>query len=124
MQNNSILIVDDEITILKTLSRILGKLNMTIFTAQDETEALNIWNQQNINLLIIDVFLKNSTGNNLVSKCNVLKPIKNTKIIYMSGSKEQALKEIDKKDQIKYNLFLAKPFNSQEIINAIQNENL
>lgn len=58
MQNQKkILVVDDELIIVKLLQRLLEKKNYKVLTAQNGNEALKCLNSEDIDLMIVDVMM-------------------------------------------------------------------
>ena len=57
-----ILIVDDEIQILKSLTRMFMDTDYTIFTAQNSNDALNIIESESIDMIIVICGCPSSTA--------------------------------------------------------------
>ncbi len=69
MKNNiNILVVDDEKTIVDVIEVYLKKEGYTVFTASNGTEALKIFNDKKINLIILDLMLPDISGEEICKK--------------------------------------------------------
>jgi len=111
----SVLIVDDDIGILSTLSKMFEKIGFEVTTAHNETHALKeIKSEKIFDLVISDLFLGNDDGLQLLYKIRKQRP--SIKTVLMSGSTlaEEELYLISVND------FLAKPFELSELKSAVQ----
>lgn len=69
MKNNiNILVVDDEKTIVDVIEVYLKKEGYTVFTASNGNEALKIFNDKKINLIILDLMLPDISGEEICKK--------------------------------------------------------
>ena len=69
MKNNiNILVVDDEKTIVDVIEVYLKKEGYTVFTASNGNEALKIFNDKKINLIILDLMLPDISGEDICKK--------------------------------------------------------
>ena len=69
MKNNiNILVVDDEKTIVDVIEVYLKKEGYTVFTAINGNEALKIFNDKKINLIILDLMLPDISGEDICKK--------------------------------------------------------
>ncbi len=96
MNNNiNILVVDDEETIVDVIEAYLKNAGYNVFTAYDGKEAINIFNNENINLIILDLMLPDISGEEVCK-------------IYLKNAG--------------YNVFTA--YDGKEAINIFNNENI
>src|SRR5690606_35043303 len=65
---SSILVVDDSPEILESTRRLLEKEEHTVFTAVSGAAALEILQRQRVQLIIVDYFMPNMTGEELVRR--------------------------------------------------------
>ena len=82
----NILITDDEQIAIDSLKFIISKnfeSNVTLFTAQSGTDALQIINQEKIDIVFMDINMPGLTGLDTVSCINKLRP--ETVIIIISA---------------------------------------
>ncbi|MEA3387333.1 MAG: response regulator [Patescibacteria group bacterium] len=81
----NLLLVDDEQTILDVLERFINKSfdNINIFVALDGEKALNIFNNNNIDIIISDIYMPIMSGIDLLSK---IKKIDDTSLFVLTSS--------------------------------------
>lgn len=110
-----ILAVDDEEHILKLYNAILTGAGYEVVTAHDGEEALNLYYQGKIDLIICDEMMPNVTGNQLIKEIRYEN--KNIPIIMVT-----AKSSIDDKG-ISYDLgvddYMVKPINKEELLMRI-----
>ncbi|KAA0257770.1 PAS domain S-box protein [Deferribacter autotrophicus] len=112
----TILLVDDEDSILDSAKIILDRELYDIMTSNSYNDALIKFTSNNIELAIIDIFLYDKNGIDLAKKFLTLKP--EMPIIFISGSDESKLiKEIFDKNYP----FFKKPFDAKELLKVIKN---
>ncbi|SHO52274.1 PAS domain-containing protein [Desulfopila aestuarii] len=84
-RGETILVVEDEASILRLTSRILTNLGYTVFTANSPGEAIQFAKEtdKTINLLITDVIMPEMNGRDLANVLLAMDP--NIKCLFMSG---------------------------------------
>lgn len=86
MKSYKLLLVDDDPVICKMIQKSLKDENITVFPASSEKEMHNFTNNQNFDLIILDIMLKDSDG------FEILKEIQrkgiDTPVIFLSGKKQ------------------------------------
>ena len=107
-----ILIVDDEPALLNVVGRMVERLGFTAITTLNGKDALRLIEQDDFDLLLLDVVLRDITIVELVHRINAIRP--NRRIILMSGHFQQLEINISGKTP-----FLQKPFTIQELGEAI-----
>ncbi len=110
-----ILVVDDEPAVLRTLRRMLEKMDYIVEAACNEKEALSIISTEHIHLVISDLNLGTEDGLRLLDKIRKQRP--EIKTILMSGCN---LPEVDI-NILKIDSFLHKPFDYQELKEMVKN---
>ena len=115
----NILITDDEQIAIDSLKFIISKnfdSNVNLFTAQSGTDALQIINQENIDIVFMDINMPGLTGLDTVSCINKLKP--DTVIIIISAfDRFQYAQEAMNLGVYKY---ITKPVNRNVIIQTVR----
>ena len=112
MNNNiNILVVDDEETIVAVIEAYLKNAGYNVFTAYDGKEAINIFNNENINLIILDLMLPDISGEEV---CKIIKNEKDVPIIMLTA-------KINEDDILNgFNLgaddYVVKPFSVKQLI--------
>jgi len=128
MKNNSnqdplfpktLLIVDDEKSIVALASELFTAQGYNVLTAYDGEQALSVIKSQRVDLLLCDVVMPNLNGWQLASL--VRKSYPNIKIQMISGFPDED-HPTTKDDDLLQNL-LHKPFSSVSLIERIQNLN-
>ncbi|MDC7240941.1 MAG: response regulator, partial [Spirochaetales bacterium] len=106
-----VLLVDDEEIIRKTATMILNEMGMTVLTAVDGMDALKVFRDNNIDLVITDMIMPRMGGRELVCELRKLSP--GLKIVVSSGfTKEDDLEELKHQG---INSFIQKPFTMDEL---------
>jgi ActR/RegA family two-component response regulator len=68
-----VLLVDDEEIVLQTLAAFMEDWGYEIFTAGDMENALQILRNEDIDIAVVDMRLKNSNGNTMILEAHALK---------------------------------------------------
>lgn len=113
----TILLVEDELSILRVTTLILEDLGFNVVSASTPLEALRIAQVQSggIHLLLSDVVMPQMSGLELARK--LMEHFPNLKRLYMSGYAAGSLSEPDKLDEGA--LFIRKPFNIKELAEKV-----
>ena len=72
--NENILVVDDESALLELTCEILGARGYNVFSAENAKQAINILNNEHIDLLLTDVIMPDIDGYQLVSLAREINP--------------------------------------------------
>jgi CheY-like chemotaxis protein len=107
-----VLIVDDEPAVLNVVARMVERLGYHAVTALYAREALRIVEEQNIEVLLLDVMLRDMTIGELVNRAHTFHGPR--RIVLMSGHFQQL--EIRLAGTIP---FLQKPFTINELKSAL-----
>ncbi|MEI6177325.1 MAG: PAS domain S-box protein, partial [Verrucomicrobiota bacterium] len=117
--SETILLVEDESTLLGLMRMVLTQLGYRVLEAPTGVKAMEVWQEHstNIHLLLTDLFMPDGlNGKELAHRLLAEKP--NLKVVYMSGysadiiDKDFALKEGEN--------FLAKPFDPKNLAQIIR----
>ncbi|MFT2091303.1 HD domain-containing phosphohydrolase [Paraglaciecola sp. 2405UD69-4] len=113
----TVLCVDDELNILKSMKRLLYKQNYQLLLAENGEKALQIIEKQKIHLIVSDMKMPGMSGAALLGKVSTLSP--DTYRILLTGysDMESTIEAINKG---KIHRYLQKPWENQEIIDAIE----
>ena len=106
-----VLIVEDEEKILDVIEAYLKNAGYNVFTAYDGKEAISIFNNENINLIILDLMLPDISGEEV---CKIIKNEKDVPIIMLTA-------KINEDDILNgFNLgaddYVVKPFSVKQLI--------
>jgi YesN/AraC family two-component response regulator len=112
MEKYNILLVDDEQNILKALRRLFREEHVNILTASSASEALEIFKQQSIQLIISDNLMPGMTGVELINKVREISP--DTIRIILSGHSdiEAILNAVNQGEAYR---FILKPWNDIDL---------
>lgn len=106
-----ILVVDDDAVILELISKILAQNGYEVILAPDGFEALNLLEQNKIDIVITDMKMPNMDGMELIDL--IKKSYPGMKIIVMTAFEDiYTIKDAIMKGADEY---ITKPFNSYEI---------
>ncbi len=83
MEKKIILVVDNEETTRETLLKILEREGYQVLTANDGQAALEIINEQRVNLVVSDVCMPRMDGNKLLKMAKAVRP--EIEVILMTG---------------------------------------
>lgn len=114
-KKNIILIVDDEIAILKTLKDALEDEDFFVHTLSDGSKTLSTIGDLIPDLLILDIFMPNINGLNLLEQIKTEYPNQQVIIISGYGTVSIAVDAIKKGARD----FIEKPINLDDILNKI-----
>jgi DNA-binding response OmpR family regulator len=106
-----ILVVDDEQNILDVIKAYLEKDGFDVITAMDGKSALDIYSNENIHLIVLDLMLPKMTGEEV---CNRIRAISSVPIIMLTAKAE----EYEKIEGISMGAddYLTKPFSVRELV--------
>lgn len=106
-----ILIVDDESNILNVVKAYLEKEGFEVFSAMDGEAALNIFNNETIHLIVLDLMLPKISGEKV---CSIIRSTSTVPIIMLTAKAD----ENDKIEGISMGAddYLTKPFSVRELV--------
>ncbi len=115
MENkSSILVVDDEYGVLQSFKMVLGS-EYNVYLAETGENALKIFSENSIDLILLDIMLPDSNGIDLLKKFKETDP--DTEVIMVTAVKEvKTAVEAMKFGAYDY---IVKPFVVEEIINVV-----
>ena len=110
----TILLVEDEATILKLTARILTGLGYRVLTANSPLKALELAQEHlpEIRLLVTDVIMPDINGHELARRLLELKPT--LQVLFISGYPADVLKGIN--GQVSHYSYLSKPFTRGALV--------
>jgi len=110
-----ILVVDDEQKILNVIEAYLIKEGFEVLTASDGEEALNIFKNEQIHLIILDLMLPKISGEEV---CNKIRATSSVPIIMLTAKTEE-----DSKIEglaIGADDYITKPFSNRELVSRVK----
>jgi PAS domain S-box-containing protein len=116
--NETILLVDDEQSILQMEKKILERMGYRVMAMTDSMEALEVFkaNPQNFDLIISDMTMPNVTGDQLAKELIAIRP--DIPVIISTGFSERLNEE--QAEQMGIKAFLMKPVSRSEMARTIR----
>jgi CheY-like chemotaxis protein len=111
----TVLIVDDDPQILRLVEKMLRARPFKILSARTPSEALEICQQEPVDLLISDISMPEMDGNKLVTKVRELRP--ETAVLLISGRYREVPAKTADKGRVE---FLGKPFFPSDLLQAMK----
>lgn len=116
-KQNSILIVDDELEMLKLLDRFLQEAGYKVLKAMRASEAIKIAKEEEVDLIILDVDMPGMDGMEAKKKLSSDTSTSTIPVIFLTGNDEP-------QDKVKgFSLgvddYITKPFNLEELLARI-----
>jgi len=117
LKDKSVLYVEDELDVLKNISTLLGNFFGDFHIASDGARALEIFNKEPIDLLLVDIELPKMNGIELIKR--IRKTNKDVPIIVISAyTKTDYLLE---SVELGLNKYIVKPLTSKKIHELLEN---
>ncbi|WP_086932026.1 response regulator [Agarilytica rhodophyticola] len=114
---SSILLVDDEASVLKSLTRLLKQKSYTVETAQNGEAGLTMLRNKHFDLVVCDMQMPYMNGAKFLGKAKLLSP--HTAQILLTG--EATLEDtIAAINQGQVQAYVSKPWDSDKLIRTIE----
>lgn len=114
----TILVVEDEIDILKIIIFRLKKIGYNIITAEDGKEALDILKRSKPDLLILDLVMPLVDGYQVCKAAREDERLQGMPILLLTASATSNM--IEKTKEVKANGYLIKPFETEELFDKVK----
>ncbi len=114
-ENKSILVVDDEPKILEVVSALMTSKGFRVFSADNGEEALDIFNRQNITLVILDLMMPGITGEEV---CAQIRKKSRVPIIMLTAKVEE--EDVVEGLEIGADDYITKPFGLKELYARVE----
>ncbi|MBN1113963.1 MAG: response regulator, partial [Oligoflexia bacterium] len=115
LNNKSLLVVDDEITIIRILEYSLGKHVSKLYSATDGAKALDLLIGNRVDAVLTDIKMPNMDGYELASRISKLYP--DLPVISISGS---SIMLVEKQYEHLFAAAVEKPFTKEQIIDILR----
>ncbi len=118
MEPKKILLIDDELDVLRTSVILLEVAGFKVVTATDGIDGLRKARAENPDLIILDVMLPNLDGYKI---CRILKfdeKYKQIPIIMLTARSQESDKKMSK--EVCADVHISKPFSPDELVKKIQ----
>ncbi len=118
MSRKTILIVDDELSILVPLQFLLEKEGYTAKLAQSGKDAINKIAEVQPDLILLDIMLPDLDGYEIYHMIRQREEWKSIRIIFITAKNREA--DMAKGLAMGADAYITKPFSNTELINAIR----
>lgn len=115
MATYKVLLVDDEVSNLESLERILRSDGAEVATAQDPRKAIEHLHKNSVDVMITDYRMQNMSGIELLEACKVIEPSTEIILITAFGTVEIAVEAMKKGA---YD-FISKPLQRVQVLRAV-----
>lgn len=114
-----VLIADDEPSILLSLEFLFKKQGYKVFIARDGQEAIQLFDQENPDVLILDIMMPEVDGYEVCQYAKTNFKEKEPKVVFLTAKNKDA----DIEEGYKYgaDLYLLKPFSTKELTKQVKN---
>ena len=115
----TILFIDDE-DLMRTVFQVaLAGAGYRVLTAESGPHGLRILEHQEVDLILVDIFMPETDGLELIQRLRATRPT--SKIIAMSGG-SGGRNDLDTAKHLGTNDMLKKPFSLQELLDAVSSQ--
>jgi DNA-binding response OmpR family regulator len=114
MTQRTILVVDDEPFICRSLTFVLRKDNYRVLEARNGEEALAVIREQRPDLVFLDVMMPKINGFQVTEQVRADPTLANVKIILLTAKGQESDREVGK--QAGDNDYMTKPFSPTKIL--------
>ncbi|RLD38676.1 MAG: hypothetical protein DRI74_03085 [Bacteroidetes bacterium] len=112
----SILIVEDEVNVLNSLNSIIGRRYEQVYLANDAQKALNIFRNEDIDLVVTDIRMPGMDGLTMLQKMKSQKPNLRRLVMSAYSESEYFLQAID----LGVDGYIVKPFSKEKLLETIK----
>ena len=115
----TILFIDDE-DLMRTVFQVaLAGAGYRVLTAESGPHGLRILEHQEVDLILVDIFMPETDGLELIQRLRATRPT--SKIIAISGGSRER-DDLDPAKQLGANDTLKKPFSLHELLDAVSSQ--
>lgn len=118
VQQQKILIVDDEPSILLSLDFLMRKNDYGVFIARNGAEAIQILDQEKPDLVLLDIMMPEVDGYEVCEYIRNNKALTNMGIIFLTAKSKD--EDIDKAYRLGADLYITKPFSTKNLLEKIK----
>jgi CheY-like chemotaxis protein len=118
MNSPTILIVDDELHMLRFIAFVLRPLNATVLTARSGREALQIICERPIDLALFDVHMPDVDGLTALQSLRTSGDSKNLPVILLTGAGESHIEAQGR--ALGVQAFFRKPFSPAQLVACVR----
>lgn len=112
---SKVLVVDDDINIVKLIKLYLEKEDYTVCTASNGLEALEVWKRENPSIIVLDIMMPELDGNGV---CREIRKSSDIPIIMLTAKGETFDKVLSL--ELGADDYIVKPFEPKELVARIK----
>jgi len=113
-----ILIVDDEPNIVMSLEYIFKKEDFKVYIARDGAEAIEIVENNGIDIVILDIMMPNVDGYQVLKYLKTNPILSQIKVIFLSAKNK--VSDIELGLQLGADKYVSKPFSNKKIVYEVK----
>lgn len=113
-----ILIVDDEPNIVMSLEYIFKKEDFEVFIARDGAEAIEIFENNKIDIIILDIMMPNVDGFQVLKYLKADPVLSKIKVIFLSAKNK--ISDIELGLQLGADKYVSKPFSTKKLVSEVK----
>lgn len=113
-----VLIVDDEPNIVMSLDFLMRKAKYQVFIARNGTEALELANKEQPDLMLLDIMMPDIDGYEVCKRVKENTSTENCKVIFISAKSKES--DIQKGMEMGANLYVTKPFSTRDLMKQVK----
>ena len=119
MPKKTIMVVDDEVEILKVVENILKIEGYHVVKAKNGIEALKKLKNIKPDLILLDFFMPKMSGRDVCKKIRADDKLKDLKVAFVTVARfsKQGIKQLKDMDVLDY---ITKPFEYKDLINRVK----
>jgi len=119
IMKKTVLVVDDEPSIVELEKSILESIGCSVITANNGTEALKILKKEKVSLVVLDMMMPGMSGREVCEEIRKISKLKKLKIVFVTVAKfsdagQDVLKKMGVSD------YITKPFEVDDLIKRIK----
>jgi DNA-binding response OmpR family regulator len=118
-ETTTILVVDDSEHILTLMEQMLLQEGYSVITALTGEIALEIFNSQTIDLILLDVIMPGISGLEVLAAVRASKPESKRTVPVIIVSVKSSIEDIDAAIAAEVNSYVVKPFRTEALIERI-----
>ena len=116
--SNAVVLIDDSVGIVETLSHVLQETGLSVHTAQDGMSGLGLVRRLRPKVVVLDLYLPHMSGYEVMDAIRCDSSLEGIFIIVITGMArdEQELRDMG----TKADLYMAKPVEHEALVGAIR----
>lgn len=114
-----VLIIDDEIHIIKIIQYKLNSAGLEVVFAQNGPEGIKIANEELPNIILLDIMMPAMNGYEVLEHLKENEKTKNIPVVMITAKTQEGDKQ--KAEKIGVTAYIFKPFSPQAVLEVVEN---